>query len=59
MPRSCTVFISGGEPETGLWCDDCLLPSRVRVPIVMITESGASDTAIPPVDLCTECGRRF
>lgn len=55
---SVTVLLSAGEPETGLWCDACLLPSRIRVPITMITTAGASDTAIPPVGICTECGRR-
>jgi hypothetical protein len=53
-----TVLLSTGEPETGLWCVECLLPSRVRIPVVMITEAGASDTAVPAVDVCTSCGRR-
>lgn len=53
------VFISAGEPETGLWCDACLLPSRVRVPVITLTETGSDDTAIPPVDACTECRKRF
>jgi hypothetical protein len=52
------VLVATGEPETGLWCDSCLLPSVVRVPLVMITENGASDTALSPVELCTECGEQ-
>ena len=52
------VFVAASEPETGLWCDSCLLSSVVRVPLVMITESGASDTVLSPVELCTECGRQ-
>jgi hypothetical protein len=52
------VLIAPGEPETGLWCNACLLPSAVRVPLIMITESGASDTALSPVELCTECGKQ-
>jgi hypothetical protein len=52
------VLIEAGEPETGLWCDSCLLPSVVRVPLIMITETGASDTALSPAELCTECGKQ-
>lgn len=53
------VFISAGKPETGLWCDACQLPSRVRVPVTMVTETGADDTTIPPIDACTECRKGF
>jgi len=56
--RTLVVFLAPGEPETGLWCSTCLLPSAVRVPIVMITENGAGDTTVSPVEACTECGRR-
>ena len=53
------VFIAPGEPETGLWCPDCRLPTRIRVPLTVITEDGASDTALPAPELCTQCGRRY
>lgn len=49
------VILAPGEPETGLWCETCKLPSVVRVPFVMLTESGASYGAVPPAELCTEC----
>lgn len=58
MPRTVTVLISIGKTETGLWCDRCLLPSRVRVHLIMTTETGSSDTAISPVERCEECGAR-
>ena len=51
------VLVSAGEPETGLWCDTCLLASRVRVPIFLTSEAGSSDG--PPFDQCLRCGKRF
>ena len=55
---SYVVFIAAGEPQIGLWCDTCLLPSVVRVPLIMITETGADDSALSPAELCTECGKQ-
>lgn len=52
------VLIAPGEPETGLWCGSCLLPSVVRVPLIMITENGADTSALSPAELCTECGEQ-
>jgi hypothetical protein len=51
------VIISAGEPETGLWCPDCLLPSRVRIPIYVTSETGSSLTTT--ADECQDCGRNF
>lgn len=34
------VTFSAGEPETGLWCDSCLLPSAVAVPVMATYGSG-------------------
>ena len=51
------VILSTGELETGLWCDSCQLPSRVRIPTFMTTELGSSDG--PLIDECAECGKRF
>jgi hypothetical protein len=41
MPH--VITITTGDPETGLWCTTCLLPSLVRIPLYRITESGVTD----------------
>lgn len=46
------------EPEHGLWCDDCLLPSVVRYPLAACHEDGRPAFRMPPADICTECGPR-
>lgn len=46
--------IAAGTPECGLWCETCLLPSRARVPVHLLAESGVSDLA--QYHYCTECG---
>jgi hypothetical protein len=56
-PPAYVVILTTGEPEIGLWCDSCLLPSRMRIPTFMLTEQGSSDG--PLIDACTECERRF
>jgi hypothetical protein len=52
------VLVAAGEPEAGLWCDACQLPSAVRVPLIMITENGADTSALSAVELCTGCGQQ-
>lgn len=47
-------MISAGTPETGLWCDACQLPSRVRIRI-FATHEGGSDL-FGTWDECQECG---
>lgn len=49
-------MIRAGTPETGLWCDACHLPSRVRIR-VFITHDGGSDL-LATRDECQECGAR-
>lgn len=43
-----------GDPETGLWCGECNLPSRVRVDAYAL----ADETVGPfmTLDGCPECG---
>lgn len=50
-------FLALGECERGLWCPDCLLPSRVRAPLFMVGENGSSP--VTDLDACLECGRSF
>lgn len=53
--RHVTVNLTVGEPELGLWCETCALPSLVEFPIYAITEQGV--TQMGAVPLCTEHGR--
>ena len=38
---------------TGLWCDDCLLPSRVAVDVVTLSDDGV--TVIGRMTCCEGC----
>lgn len=42
-----------GEPEVGLWCPKCNLPSGYRVPIYTVSEQGVSATG--HVQKCHDC----
>lgn len=53
--RAVTVNLTVGEPETGLWCERCALPSRAELPIYAVTNRGVSK--LSPVSVCTEHGR--
>ena len=33
--RSVILTFTAGEPETGLWCGTCLLPSVIRIPVLV------------------------
>jgi hypothetical protein len=44
-----------GEPETGLWCPDCLLPSVIRVPV--LAEAGR-EVWMFWVSACADCPRQ-
>lgn len=39
---------------TGLWCDDCALPSRIRLALLDIDTLGVLSRFV----LCDECGRQ-
>lgn len=43
------------EPERGLWCDSCCLPSVISASLAT-TLNGAL-WAVMSVQSCTECGR--
>lgn len=45
--------ITAGEPETGLWCPACLLPSRVRTPLYLAGDHGSFLAAVS--DSCAGC----
>jgi hypothetical protein len=40
------VMVTPGEPETGLWCDRCNLPSLVRFPLYLTSEEGSSPCGV-------------
>ena len=56
-PPPVIVTVSLGEPETGVWCPHCLLPSAVRWPIVAdmprLFPAGLS------VTICQDCGAQL
>lgn len=41
-----------GVPERGLWCKPCGLPSMIRIPLIILSESGVQDTGLSAW-LCT------
>jgi hypothetical protein len=53
--RSVIVTFTAGEPETGLWCGTCLLPSVIRIPFLI------GGKVISTAEACAGCdeeGRR-
>jgi hypothetical protein len=53
--RTVTITLTQGEPTIGLWCEHCALPSRVEIPLHMLTQHGVSN--FRTVTYCTEHGR--
>lgn len=53
MAGHVTVHIDVGEPETGIWCNDCQLSARCRFPLLHLTERGVSHIAT--VERCVHC----
>ena len=53
--REITVTLATGEPKTGLWCDRCALPSRIDVPLYVLSSHGVGEPRM--VVYCTEHGR--
>lgn len=51
--RYLTIYMIVGTPVTGLWCEPCGLPSRVRFPIYRLSSHGVSLHC--NVLRCTEC----
>lgn len=40
MNAALLIRLDPGTPRVGLWCPDCLLPSRVEVPLYRLTPDG-------------------
>ena len=38
----------------GLWCEDCNLPSAIRIPILSLSETGVNEVGF--YDACMDCG---
>jgi hypothetical protein len=49
------IKVTVGEPETGLWCDDCLLPSVVAIPVVAMC--GSRILSLTVFRECADCGQ--
>lgn len=48
------IEVTVGEPETGLWCDTCLLPSMIAVPVM--ATCGNSIILVAVHRRCADCG---
>lgn len=44
-PVPLTVFVVYGEPEMGVWCDGCSLPSKTVWPATLLTIKGVTSGA--------------
>lgn len=49
-----TVHVTAGDPEPGYWCDRCLLPSAVELPIHGLHEHGVME--LGRLRACPDCG---
>jgi hypothetical protein len=54
--REVVYHVEPGEPILGLWCETCLLPSVVSVPVLLLTDSGVSDLGF--AEQCARCGAK-
>lgn len=54
MAVNVVLRVELGTLRTGLWCDRCLLPSRVGVDAMMLGRSGVQ--TIATVSRCRDCG---
>jgi hypothetical protein len=53
-PPPIIVTVHLGEPETGIWCPHCLLPSAVSWPVV--ADKPRLFPAGVTVTICQDCG---
>lgn len=44
-----------GEPETGIWCDRCLLPAAITAEVGVYTEGGSLVGPVGTVTRCPDC----
>jgi len=42
------------KSEVGLWCEDCQLPSVVRFPVIVLSETGVGTCGF--YENCMDCG---
>lgn len=54
--RSVVIQVEAGRPVLGLWCDTCLLPSVVEVPLLHLTSTGVG--LIGTVRKCMQDGHQ-
>lgn len=47
------LVIDDTNPEVGLWCDTCQLPSGIRCPVRIITPDGVAEGV--PWSGCVNC----
>lgn len=44
-----------GDPMTGAWCDQCLLPAAITVEVGVFTSGGSLVGAVGCVTRCPDC----
>lgn len=52
-----TIEVEVGEPETGLWCGTCLLPSAVAIPVTATLRG--SILSVSAAMFCADCERTW
>ena len=50
------LYLECGEPETGHWCDECKLPSRIWIPFNSMNSEGVGE--ISHLMICPDCAER-
>lgn len=48
------IEVTVGDPETGLWCGTCLLPSVVAIPVMAVC--GSRIVSLTVFRECPDCG---
>lgn len=52
------VYIEFGTPDTGHWCDRCMKPSAVVMPLTALRDDGIRDLGAHAIK-CQDCGYGF
>lgn len=48
------VYAEIGTPSTGIWCDTCMLPSKILLPVQGLGEEGV--LPLGTISACPDCG---
>ncbi len=53
MTYRLVINVRVGEPIFGQWCDRCLLPSRIEIPLYRVHDDG-TETPLATAGHCTD-----